>query len=653
MQALRALGDRVAPTGSRRRALLRAGAGGARAAIRRAAAVPSRLRSRARLVARRLGAPAVPETLVVQPASPPPPLQRHRASVDVVVCVHNAPDDVRRCLESLIRTTHPPYRLILVDDGSDPPTAGYLLSFSTAQGAVLVRNQSARGYTRAANQGLAAATAEFVVLLNSDTVLTDRWLDRLVACAESAPEIAIVGPLSNTASWQSVPEVFGPDADWSRNPLPEGFDADDMAAALAASSTRLHPRIPFLNGFCLLLRRSLLRGVGGLDETSFPYGYGEENDLCLRARAAGFALAVADDAYVYHAQSRSYSDERRRQLVAATDRALIEKHGASVISRGVEACRDDLVLAGARSRLAAALQRAALSARVGRQWEARRILFSLQAVTDQRLLERALQLAQEMLAMGIDARLALSTSARARLEPVLPRFEVPIAWADREPTFDRSRFDAVLSSDALAAAGPAVDPLLFRPRPRGASRRRVRLAARLRHPEPEATRTAALLGALCETAGRRDDVVEIVLFDGADDGPPLQPSAARFEWRRTAPLSLLQRAAFMSTVDVLVEVHPDQLGAETALEAMASGAAVVVGADLPDLEPLRDGVNAVIVPPGDAGPLAAALERLVDDPALRGALQQRAVADIAPAATWGAAARLLDAALRATPGGRP
>jgi len=60
-----------------------------------------------------------------------------------------------------------------------------------------------------------------------------------------------------------------------------------------------------LNGFCLAIKRTLITDIGIFDEEAFGEGYGEENDYCLRAVKAGWQLAVADDTYIYHAQSRS------------------------------------------------------------------------------------------------------------------------------------------------------------------------------------------------------------------------------------------------------------------------------------------------------------------------------------------------------------
>jgi GT2 family glycosyltransferase len=268
----------------------------------------------------------------------------------VIVCVHNALDDVSRCLESVFQWPSPPFSVILVDDGSGSETARYLAEFAGSRGCRLIRNDVARGYTLAANQGLRASRADFTILLNSDTIVTPQWIDRLVACAEADPRIGLVGPLSNTASWQSIPEIFRPDGDWAENPLPEGMSPKDMATEVARLAGPCYPLLPILNGFCLMIRRKALRQLGLFDEATFGRGYGEENDYCLRAVAAGWRLAVATDVYVYHAQSRSYSSERRAALVERAGIALNEKHGIEAVVAAVAICRANPQLEEIRAR---------------------------------------------------------------------------------------------------------------------------------------------------------------------------------------------------------------------------------------------------------------------------------------------------------------
>jgi GT2 family glycosyltransferase/glycosyltransferase involved in cell wall biosynthesis len=265
---------------------------------------------------------------------------------DIVVCVHDALDDVRLCLDSVVaRGDDRPFHLILVDDGSQAECAAYLRDFSARHPNVeLIRHDEARGYTRAANVGLRRTTAGSVVLLNSDTIVTPGWLAGLRECLQSAPEIGIVGPLSNAASYQSIPVVRSPSGDWSLNPVPASWSVDQIAALVRQVSPRQFPRLPFLNGFCLMLSRRVIDAVGLLDEEAFPVGFGEENDYCLRARDAGFALAVADHVYVFHAKSRSFGNARRADLSAFARGTLEHKHGGEQIRGDIDSIEANIGL---------------------------------------------------------------------------------------------------------------------------------------------------------------------------------------------------------------------------------------------------------------------------------------------------------------------
>lgn len=633
---LRLLRQRLAPPGSRREAALRRTVGRAHDFAELLRRVAGRLRRFLRRTLHRLGMGDAWCLQEVAPASPAPSFSRHTCAVDIVVCVHDALEDVRRCLESLLRTTFPPYRLILVDDGSGPETAAYLAHFAESQGATLLRNQVARGYTRAANQGLASATAEFVVLLNSDTITTHEWLDRLVACAESDPRVGLVGPLSNTASWQSVPEVFAEDGDWARNDLPPGFDPERLAAVLRQSSARLYPRLPFLNGFCLLLRRSLLETVGLLDEATFPFGYGEENDLCLRATDAGFALAVAEDVYVFHAQSRSYSDARRHQLVAATDGALAAKHGAARVARGVEVCRFDPVLAGQRARVAEALATAAAQEEMRERWEGRALVLRLEAGAPLWIGEAALELGSAFAELGLDVRGVFARSLRPPVEGALSFFPVPVLWSEgKEPPWAAAA-KVTLGTAAVASAVPAVALDLFRPRPRPRDRAALQVAVPL-SPHLAPSEPTPLLQVLQHVLASRAHRIEAVLLDAATPAP--QRPAAWLDCWQTRPLSLGQRATLLAQTDVVLVEGTDPAALQFAAEAMACGA-VVVGPALTALR-ARLGSSGEHLPDWLEHVEGEVLERLADDPHLLATLRVAAITSSPLFSAQRAARRLL------------
>lgn len=248
-------------------------------------------------------------------------------NVEIIVPVFNAANETLNCLASIERNTLFPHLVTVVDDGSEPETALRLEAFARHKPWIrIIRNTTNLGYTMAANRGLAQSRAKWVVLLNSDTVVSARWLEGLLECAVSDANVAFVGAVSNAASWQSVPQLTDAAGKFKTNSIPYGLSIDDMAQIVERESTRSFPEVPLLNGFCTLMRRSVLDEIGFLDEEAFPVGYGEENDLCVRATNAGYKLRVADHVYIFHVKSVSFGSGRRTELVKMGAEAFKKKH---------------------------------------------------------------------------------------------------------------------------------------------------------------------------------------------------------------------------------------------------------------------------------------------------------------------------------------
>lgn len=224
---------------------------------------------------------------------------------DIIIPVHNAHDETQRCLESVIRHTSPRHRVLLIDDASTDPRIPDLLNQYASHYAhiQMFRMPKNSGFVATTNWGMSGSSAD-VVLLNSDTVVTEGWLERLETCLKSDPKIGIVCPLSNNAFVLSVPRNNFP------NLLPEGVTPNHYAAALAGASLHEYPEIPTAVGFCMLIRRDVIREIG-LFDPMFLEGYGEEMDFSYRARKAGFRVVCADDAFVYHKGGSSFIDPLR------------------------------------------------------------------------------------------------------------------------------------------------------------------------------------------------------------------------------------------------------------------------------------------------------------------------------------------------------
>jgi GT2 family glycosyltransferase len=247
--------------------------------------------------------------------------------IDIIIPVYNACDDVLLCLSSLIEKTDLAHRIIIVNDGDERRTAEMLAAFDSSFNHLnILDNPVNIGYTKSVNLGIKHSNADWVVVLNSDTIVSEGWLGRLMNCALTSEMVGMVGPLSNAASWQSIPEIHNKDGDWHLNPLPDGVAVDDIAKMVDMHSVREYPEVGVINGFCQLINMALLDEIGALDEIAFPVGYGEENDMCARAVKAGYKLLIADDTYVFHSKSKSFGHEQRKKLAKQGSVALKKKH---------------------------------------------------------------------------------------------------------------------------------------------------------------------------------------------------------------------------------------------------------------------------------------------------------------------------------------
>jgi GT2 family glycosyltransferase len=224
-----------------------------------------------------------------------PPVGDELASIIILCC--DQLEYTRQCLESVLRHTRAPYEL--VDNGSTDGTPAYLEEVVARPGPVrveLIRNESNVGFPAGCNQGLARARGDYLVLLNNDTVVSDGWLEGLIAWSlHDWPRVGLVGAVTN----------------YSRPPqqVAAGYDRLDGLGAFAAQRRREFAgkalEVDRLTGFCLLLRREAFERVGGFD---VGYGLGFfDDDLSVRARQAGFRLLVAQDVFVHHFGSRTFT----------------------------------------------------------------------------------------------------------------------------------------------------------------------------------------------------------------------------------------------------------------------------------------------------------------------------------------------------------
>jgi GT2 family glycosyltransferase len=196
--------------------------------------------------------------------------------------------------------------MLLIDDASDDPGVALLLqAHAQRPGTTVLHHARNRGYTASANEGLEWAGDDDVVLLNSDTRVTTGWLEGLQSVAREDPLAGTVTAMSDNAGAFSVP-LTG-----QANPLPPGIEPDAYASAILSATAACAPvKLPTGSGFCMQIRRQLVEAIGGFDAEAFPRGYGEENDFCMRALAAGWRHYLSPRSFVFHVRSASFGPDR-------------------------------------------------------------------------------------------------------------------------------------------------------------------------------------------------------------------------------------------------------------------------------------------------------------------------------------------------------
>lgn len=231
------------------------------------------------------------------------------STYDILIPIFNALSDLRACLESVLAFTNPRHRIFLLDDAStDPAVKVFLEEARCLRDSIQVHSLSENvGFLKNVNAGMRRCENNDVILLNSDTVVSEGWLEGLVRAQHSSPNIGIVSPLFTEGSFLSFPSLKG------GNDLRDGRPFAERARRLRDTSPCLHPEIPAGIGSCILITQAVIKSIGYFDPAFSP-GYWEEIDYSLRAKAAGFKVVCADDVYIFHRGASSFSSVAREAL---------------------------------------------------------------------------------------------------------------------------------------------------------------------------------------------------------------------------------------------------------------------------------------------------------------------------------------------------
>lgn len=210
--------------------------------------------------------------------------------VSIVVLVRNELDYIKKCFDSINKCTAD-YELIVINNGGGKKTKDYLRSLKKFN-LTVITNKENMGFSYGCNQGIKVAKHEYICFLNSDTIVTPRWLDKLMAPFKVYKDCGMVGPsTSYCGSLQSIGtlsaqrhKVSVKEINKIAESLPEGIIKYDS-----------------LQGFCMVIKKEILDKGGVFNYKRFKLGCTEEIELLWRLRLLNRCSSYwVKDSYVHH-----------------------------------------------------------------------------------------------------------------------------------------------------------------------------------------------------------------------------------------------------------------------------------------------------------------------------------------------------------------
>jgi GT2 family glycosyltransferase len=235
------------------------------------------------------------------------PLPDDAPLVSLIIPTRNGLTLLRRCIESIVaKTTYKNYEIIVVDNGSDDiDTIGYLDDLARSENVHVLRDDRPFNYSALNNLAVKEAHGPIIGLVNNDIeVISPEWLTEMVSQI-ARPEVGVVGAklLYSDDTVQHAGVIMGLNG-----------AADHLHRGLHRQSAGYQSRAMLIQSFsavtaaCLLVKKELYVGLGGLNESTLTVAF-NDIDFCLRVNEAGYSVLWTPYAELYHHESASRGED--------------------------------------------------------------------------------------------------------------------------------------------------------------------------------------------------------------------------------------------------------------------------------------------------------------------------------------------------------
>ncbi len=227
---------------------------------------------------------------------------------DVIVLTWNKKDIIESFVNSFLKNTSVLCRLIIIDNASNDNTQEYLATLKDTPLCTfkIIINKENKGFVGGMNQGIEISEAPYVCLANNDLLFTKGWLEEIISVFESNKNIGILNPNSNNLGTSPA-----------ERPKKE--------------NSNKFKEMPFCIGFCMVVKRELLKKIGGFSKEFHPFFF-EDTDFSLRAQQAGFLIGVASASYVQHHEHASFDEmAKEKEAFFVKSRSAFEKKWGKIL----------------------------------------------------------------------------------------------------------------------------------------------------------------------------------------------------------------------------------------------------------------------------------------------------------------------------------
>lgn len=217
--------------------------------------------------------------------------------ISVLIVNYNTSDLVKKCIESLLSQQDIQFEIIVVDNNSHDNSVATLQQFTPR--ITFVANKDNKGFGKANNQAFALSKGRYIFMLNPDALcLTVKDLYHAVQFMDKHPELGLAGTRIFNENQQLEQTVYYHYPRQKQTRVNFSDLPGEIATVLGAS---------------MLTTREVFARVKGFDEDFFLYG--EETDLCLRIRQAGFGIGYCESVTVQHVGSASEKGNPREEIM--------------------------------------------------------------------------------------------------------------------------------------------------------------------------------------------------------------------------------------------------------------------------------------------------------------------------------------------------